>query len=89
MGGSEIEFINKAFSSNYVAPLGPQLNQFEASVSEYLGDELHCVGLSSGSAALHLALRLAGVGPGSSVWISSMTFGGIFPISYLGGIPRL
>lgn len=79
----------EAFASNFVAPLGPQLDAFEASVAEYLGHGLHCVGLSSGSAALHLALRIAGVGPGDEVWISSMTFaGGIFPVSYLGAIPR-
>lgn len=79
----------EAFASNFVAPIGPQLDAFEASVRDYLGSDVNCVGLSSGSAALHLALRIAGVGPGEEVWISSMTFaGGIFPMNYLGATPR-
>lgn len=89
MSGHEERRVAEAFASNFVAPLGPQLDAFEASVSEYLGEGLHCVGLSSGSAALHLALRIAGVGPRDEVWISSMTFaGGIFPVNYLGARPR-
>lgn len=89
MSGREEQRVAEAFASNFVAPLGPQLDAFEASVREYLGADVHCVGLSSGSAALHLALRIAGVGPGDEVWISSMTFaGGIFPVNYLGATPR-
>lgn len=89
MSGHEQERLAEAFASNFVAPLGPQLDAFEADVSRYLGGDLHCVALSSGSAALHLALRIAGVGPGDEVWISSMTFaGGIFPVNYLGAKPR-
>jgi pyridoxal phosphate-dependent aminotransferase EpsN len=89
MSGREEQRVAEAFASNFVAPLGPQLDAFEASVRDYLDAELHCVGLSSGSAALHLALRIAGVGPGDEVWISSMTFaGGIFPVNYLGATPR-
>ena len=89
MSGHEEERVAEAFASNFVAPLGPQLDAFEATVAEYLGGGVHCVGLSSGSAALHLALRIAGVGPGEEVWISSMTFaGGIFPVNYLGATPR-
>lgn len=89
MSGEEEKYVSQAFASNFVAPIGPQLDSFESSIREYLGGDLHCVGLSSGSAALHLALRIAGVGPGDEVWISSMTFaGGIFPVNYLGGTPR-
>jgi pyridoxal phosphate-dependent aminotransferase EpsN len=89
MSGREEAYVAEAFDSNFIAPLGPQLDQFEATVSDYLGADLHCVGLSSGSAALHLALRIAGVGAGDEVWISSMTFaGGIFPVNYLGAKPR-
>lgn len=89
MSGHEERRVAEAFASNFVAPLGPQLDAFEAAVSDYLGGGLHCVGLSSGSAALHLALRIAGVGAGDEVWISSMTFaGGIFPVNYLGAKPR-
>ena len=88
MSGSEMDYVRQAFDSNFIAPLGPQLDKFEASVSQYLGEDVHCVGLSSGSAALHLALRIAGVGKGDDVWISSMTFaGGIFPVLYLGANP--
>jgi len=89
MSGHEEARVAEAFASNFVAPLGPQLDAFEAAVAEYLGGGVQCVGLSSGSAALHLALRIAGVGPGDEVWISSMTFaGGIFPVNYLGAKPR-
>ena len=89
MSGNEERHVAEAFASNFVAPLGPQLDAFEATVRDYLGADVHCVGLSSGSAALHLALRMAKVGPGDEVWISSMTFaGGIFPVNYLGATPR-
>ena len=89
MSGYEQAHVAEAFRSNFVAPVGPQLDTFEEKVSDYLGGGLHCVGLSSGSAALHLALRIAGVGQGDEVWISSMTFaGGIFPVNYLGATPR-
>ena len=89
MSGHEEVRVAEAFASNFVAPLGPQLDAFEAKITEYLRADLHCVGLSSGSAALHLALRIAGVGNGDEVWISSMTFaGGIFPVNYLGATPR-
>lgn len=89
MSGREEVRVAEAFASNFVAPLGPQLDAFEASMRDYLGADVYCVGLSSGSAALHLALRIAGVGRGDEVWISSMTFaGGIFPVNYLGATPR-
>ena len=55
MSGNEERRVAEAFASNFVAPLGPQLDAFEASVRDYLGADVHCVGLSSGSAALHLA----------------------------------
>ena len=89
MSGNEERRVAEAFASNFVAPLGPQLDAFETSVRDYLNADVHCVGLSSGSAALHLALRIADVGRGDEVWISSMTFaGGIFPVNYLGATPR-
>ncbi len=89
MSGHEEKFVSEAFASNFIAPLGPQLDAFEASVCDYLNADVYCVGLVSGSAALHLALRIAEVGPGDEVWISSMTFaGGIFPVNYLGATPR-
>jgi len=89
MSGHEERLVAEAFASNFVAPVGPQLEAFEASVRDYLGGDLHCVALSSGTAALHLALRVAGVGTGDEVWVTSMTFaGGVFPITYLGARPR-
>lgn len=89
MSGREEQLVAEAFASNFVAPLGPQIDAFEACMRDYLEADVHCIGLSSGSAALHLALRIAGVGPGDEVWISSMTFaGGIFPVNYLGATPR-
>ncbi len=89
MSGHEEARVAEAFASNFVAPVGPQIDAFEATVSRYLGEDMHCVGLSSGSAALHLALRIAGIGHSHEVWISSMTFaGGIFPVNYLGATPR-
>src|SRR5690606_41339729 len=88
MSGHEERRVAEAFASNFVAPLGPQLDAFEAAIRDYLEADVHCVGLSSGSSALHLALRIAGVGQGDEVWISSMTFaGGIFPVNYLGARP--
>ena len=88
MSGREIQEVHAAFESNFIAPAGPQLDQFQDIIANYLGDGIHCVGLSSGSAALHLGLRLAGVGPGDHVWVSSMTFaGGAFPILYQGAVP--
>ncbi|PRY93147.1 pyridoxal phosphate-dependent aminotransferase EpsN [Hasllibacter halocynthiae] len=89
MSGGEEAAVAAAFASGFVAPAGPQLDAFEGAVAAHLGGGVHCVALSSGTAALHLALRLAGVGPGDEVWISSMTFaGGVFPVRYLGASPR-
>lgn len=89
LSGLELSFVTEAFESNFVAPLGPQLDQFEEMFQQHLGDGYHCVALSSGTAALHLALRIAGVGPNDEVWVSSMTFaGGVFPINYLSATPR-
>lgn len=88
MSGREQAHMAQAFESNFVAPIGPQLDAFEAEVSRYLGGNLQCVAVASGSAALHLALRCVGVGQDDDVWISSMTFaGGIFPVLYQGARP--
>lgn len=83
MGGTERRYVEEAFDSNFIAPLGPQLTEFEDRFAAYLGGGVHCLGLSSGSAALHLALRMRDLEPGDEVWVSSMTFaGGAFPILY-------
>jgi pyridoxal phosphate-dependent aminotransferase EpsN len=83
MGGTEEQYVAEAFASNYIAPHGPQLDQFEGRFAEYLGSEVHCAAVASGSAALHLALHMQDLAPGDEVWVSSMTFaGGVFPILY-------
>lgn len=88
MSGTELDHVRAVFKNNFVAPVGPQLTEFEQAVCDYLGGGVHCVALASGSAALHLALRTHGVGPGDEVWVSSMTFaGGAFPILYQGATP--
>jgi pyridoxal phosphate-dependent aminotransferase EpsN len=87
MGGEEIEFVREAFDSNYIAPLGPQVDTFEKEFCEKVGTS-HGVALTSGTAALHLALQVVGVGPGDDVLTSTLTFiGSASPITYLGACP--
>ncbi len=89
MGGSELEHVRQAFESNYIAPVGPQLDQFEESVAGYVGGQVHCLAVSSGTAALHLALRLLDLTADDEVWVCSMTFaGGVFPVLYEQSQPR-
>jgi dTDP-4-amino-4,6-dideoxygalactose transaminase len=73
MGRSEMEFIEEAFRTNWIAPLGPNVDAFEREIAELL-DVKHAAALSSGTAALHLALRLLDVGAGDRVFCSSFTF---------------
>jgi dTDP-4-amino-4,6-dideoxygalactose transaminase len=87
MGGMEETFVAEAFASNWIAPLGPQVDAFEAEFARVVGTA-HAAATSSGTAALHLALLLAGVGPGDDVLVSSLTFSASAnPIVYLGGRP--
>ncbi len=87
ISGRERDLVDQVFESNYLAPAGDMLVQFERDVADYTGFA-HGVAVSSGTAALHLALRLAGVSQGDEVWTSSMTFiGGVSPITYLGATP--
>lgn len=87
MGGSELEYVKQAFEANYIAPIGPQLAEFERRFSEVTGLP-HCVAVSGGTAAIHLALRLSGVGPGDVVIASTLTFiGSVSSISFLGAEP--
>ena len=87
MSGEELRLIHDAFESNYIAPLGPQVDAFEREVSEYSGIK-YCVALSSGTAALHLALRVLGLDSGDEVIASTLTFiGSITPILYQGATP--
>jgi pyridoxal phosphate-dependent aminotransferase EpsN len=78
-----------AFDSGWIAPVGPDLTAFEAEMCAYLGlPEGGAAALSSGTAGLHLALRLAGVGPGDEVWTSTMTFiATANAVSYQGATP--
>jgi pyridoxal phosphate-dependent aminotransferase EpsN len=87
MGKSERQLVDEAFDSNWIAPLGPQVDAFEREVSEYVGSR-GALALNSGTAAVHLALRLLGVGSGDAVFCSSLTFiGSTNPILYLGAEP--
>jgi dTDP-4-amino-4,6-dideoxygalactose transaminase len=87
LGGTEMAFVQEAFQSNYIAPLGPQVNAFEQEFSELTGVP-HAAALSSGTAAIHLALDLLGVGPGDEVFAATLTFiGSVSPVTFLGGIP--
>lgn len=88
MGGLEQEFIAQAFESNWLSTVGSNLDSFEQEVSARLGGDVHAVAVSSGTAALHLALREAGVVAGDRVVVSTLTFAGsVFPIMYLGAQP--
>jgi dTDP-4-amino-4,6-dideoxygalactose transaminase len=89
MGGNELKFIHEAFDTNWIAPLGPNVNGFENELAEYLKIE-HVAALSSGSAAIHLALIILGVTYGSEVLVSTFTFSAtVNPIVYQGAVPIL
>lgn len=88
MHGEELQFVHEAFDTNWVAPLGPNVNNFEKEFAEYLGEGVHAAALSAGSAAIHLALLLAGVGRDDIVFGSDLTFAAtVNPITYLGARP--
>lgn len=88
MSGKEMYFIREAFDTNWVVPLGPNVDGFEKDLESYIGQNRHVVALSSGTAALHLALILTGVQPGDEVICQSFTFAASAnPIVYLGAKP--
>ncbi len=88
MGGHEQKFIQEAFDSNWVVPLGPNVDGFEDDLEQFLGEGTHVVSLSSGTAAIHLALIMLGVEPNDEVLCQSFTFAASAnPITYLGGKP--
>ena len=88
MGGREQDFIKEAFDTNWVVPLGPNVDAFEQSLAEYLHEDRHVVALSAGTAALHLGLILLDVKPGDEVICQSFTFAASAnPISYLEAKP--
>ena len=89
MSGNEMKYIQEAFKSNYVAPLGHNVDSFEESLANYCGVG-HAAALSSGTAAIHLALIILGVKPGDQVIAPTFTFSAtINPIAYLGATPVL
>ncbi len=88
MGGTEEKYVKEAFDSNWVAPLGPNVNQFEAAIVDYIDNGIYAAALSSGTAAIHLALELLGVSRGDQVICQSFTFSASAnPILYLGATP--
>ena len=87
MHGEEQEFIKEAFDTNWVAPLGPNVNAFEKELADYVGIA-HASALSAGTAAIHLALKLLGVGEGDVVFVPSLTFSATCnPIVYEKAVP--
>ena len=87
MSGNEQNYINEAFDTNWIAPLGPNVDAFEKEIASYVGVE-DAAALSSGTAAIHLALRLLDVRTGDKVFCSSLTFiASANPISYEGAEP--
>jgi dTDP-4-amino-4,6-dideoxygalactose transaminase len=85
--GRELTLVQEVFASNYVAPAGPMLGRFEAAIAEVTGFR-HCVAVSSGTAALHLALHCLDIGPGDVVIAADLTFvGGVSPIVMRGAEP--
>lgn len=87
MGGGELKYVNEAFESNWVAPLGPNVNAFEKELAQYLHVK-HCAALVSGTSAIHLALIILGVKQGDEVICQSFTFSATAnPIVYQGATP--
>jgi len=88
MGGTEKKYVDEAFAENWIAPLGPNVTGFENALETYLGEGKHVAALSSGTAAIHLALIQCGVGSGDEVICQSFTFcGSSNPIKYLNAVP--
>lgn len=85
MGGRERGYVAEAFDTNWVAPLGPNVDGFEQEISQFLGDNSHTAALVSGTAAIHLALRILNIQQGDVVMVQSFTFCGTTnPVSYQG-----
>src|SRR5690606_15881799 len=88
MGGTEEHYVKEAFATNWIAPLGPNVSQFESELQKYLGPDNHVAALSSGTAAIHLALIMLGVERDDLVICQSLTFSASAnPIVYLGATP--
>ena len=88
MSGNEMKYIQEAFDTNWVVPLGPNVNGFEEDLKQFVGGDKEVVALSAGTAAVHLALLACGVGPGDEVLVQSFTFcASSHPVTYLGATP--
>ena len=86
--GIEQKYVKEAFDTNWVVPLGPNVNAFEEDLKRFVGGKNEVVALSAGTAAVHLALLACGVGPGDEVLVQSFTFcASSHPITYLGATP--
>lgn len=88
MSGNEMKYIQEAFDTNWVVPLGPNVNGFEADLKAFVGENKEVVALSAGTAAVHLALLACGVKPGDEVLVQTFTFcASSHPVTYLGATP--
>lgn len=88
MSGNEMKYIQEAFNTNWVVPLGPNVNGFEADLKAFAGENKEVVALSAGTAAVHLALLACGVKPGDEVLVQTFTFcASSHPVTYLGATP--
>lgn len=88
LSGNEQKFVQEAFDTNWVVPLGPNVNGFEKDLETFVGQNKRVVALSAGTAAVHLGLLASGVGPGDEVLVQSFTFcASSHPITYLGATP--
>src|SRR5690606_18672374 len=88
MSGHEEKFINQAFKTNWIAPLGPNVNGFEADLESYLGEDVHVAALTTGTAAIHLALVLLNITEHDEVICQTKTFvASVNPVRYLGAQP--
>ena len=88
MSGKEQDYIKEAFDTNWVVPLGPNVNAFEEDLERFIGQDKRVVALSAGTAAIHLGLVLLGVKPGDEVICQSFTFcASANPVTYLGATP--
>ena len=86
--GLEQKYVKEAFDTNWVVPLGPNVNAFEDDLKAFVGQNKEVVALSAGTAAVHLALLACGVGPGDEVIVQSFTFcASSHPVTYLGATP--
>ena len=88
LSGNEQKFVQEAFDTNWVVPLGPNVNGFEKDLETFVGQNKRVVALSAGTAAVHLGLLASGVGPDDEVLVQSFTFcASSHPITYLGATP--